>query len=449
MALRLAPGPRGLAFLHAAWQFYRDPVGALDGFLRRYGDIVCLQGGPYCLTVLAQPEHVKHVLQDHSQNYHVLSRLDPPSPVTGRGLTNANGEAWLRHRRLMQPAFHRQAVARYAETLVQLTTAMLQTWRAPAGRGEPVDIWADLLHLNHLFLGRVLFDADLSGELASLLADLTIVREHTLRREQALWALPETWPTPPHRRFRRAAKHLNDFAYAQIRAQRERPRADSMLAQLVAARTESGEGMTDEQLHDEILTLFFAAYEDPANALAWTWHLLAQYPEAEQKLRAEVARVLGQRPPTPDDLPNLPYLTMVLDESLRLYPPTYSLLRQAVNDDEIGGYTIPAGSWVSLHTHSTHRLPQFWEEPDTFDPERFRPDRAAGRPRFAYYPFGGGPRQCIGYALALMEMQLVLAMMTQAYRFCPVSSRLVTSMALGSLRPRGGLRMRLGAVSEV
>ncbi len=449
MGTRLAPGPRGLAFLRAAAQFYRDPLGAFDDLFRRYGDVVCLKGGPYCVTVLAQPEHVKYVLQDHSQNYHVLSRLDPPSPVTGRGLTNANGEAWLRQRRLMQPAFHRQAVVGFAETMVQLTNAMLQNWRGPAQRNAPVDIWADLLHLNHLFLGRALFDIDLSGERAGALADLNTVREYTLRREQALWALPATWPTPAQRRFGRAAQNLKALAASHIRAQRQHPNPNSILGQLVVARAESGVGMTDVQLHDEIMTLFFAAYEDPANAIAWAWHLLTQHSEAEEKLRAEVARVLGQRPPTLQDLPNLTYLTMVIEESLRLYPPTYSLLREAVADDVIGDYTIPAGSWVALHTYSTHRLPQFWENPEAFDPERFRPDRAALRPRFAYSPFGGGPRQCIGYALAMLEMQVMLAMTTQAYAFHPVSAQPVRIEALGSLRPKGGLPMRLESLLEV
>ena len=204
--------------------------------------------------------------------------------------------------------------------------------------------------------------------------------------------------------------------------------------------------MTDIELHDEIMTLFFAAYEDVANALAWTWSLLAQNPSAEEKLRNEINSVVGKRLLAVSDLYNLPYLFMLVDEVLRLYPTTWSLLRDAVNDDEIGGYHIPANSMILFDLHLTHRLPQYWDNPETFDPERFSPERSTGRPRFAYFPFGGGPRQCIGNELALMEIKLILIRMIQLYRFELVSKLPIQMKALSSLQPRGGVWVKIKSV---
>jgi cytochrome P450 len=207
--------------------------------------------------------------------------------------------------------------------------------------------------------------------------------------------------------------------------------------------------MTDIELHDEIMTLVFAAYEDVANALGWSAYLLAQNPEVEFKLRAEIQEVLGERPPAASDLRNLPYLSMAVKEVLRLYPTTWSLLREAINDDDIGGFHIPAGSTIVLDLHLTHRLPQHWEESERFNPERFSPQRSAGMPRFAYFPFGGGPRQCLGSELALMEIKLILVRMMQLYRFTLASRIPVCMRPLSSLQPRGGIWVKVERLSEI
>jgi len=201
--------------------------------------------------------------------------------------------------------------------------------------------------------------------------------------------------------------------------------------------------MTDTELRDEILTLFFAAYEDVPNAIAWTWYLLAQNPSAEKRLRTEINDVIGKRLPSASDLSGLPYLSMLVDEVMRLYPTTWSLLRDVVNDDEIGGFHIPAKSIIMLDLHLTHRLPKYWEAPERFDPERFLPERSTGRPRFAYFPFGGGPRQCIGNELALMEIKLILIRMLQLYQFTLVSTPPIQMNALSSLQPRGGVWVKM------
>jgi len=429
----LAPGPQGLSFLKSLIEYSRDPIRFLANLHKQYGDIVRLEGMGYCAHILIQPEHIKHVLQDNARNYHLGAVFDETTPVVGRGLSTNNGQSWLKQRRTVQMAFNHQHVGEYGQIITSTTEQILNQWRKHLERGNEIEINAETQVINLKILGKLLFSVDFKMD-DPFLEALAIVRKDSIDRVRSVIK------PPIHPRFDRAVQTLNEFTYHQITQRRNGNVPNDILSLLMGSQYgQVGVGMTDEELHDEIMTLFFAAYEDVADALAWTWYLLTQNPNAESKLRVEIQTVLGDRPPAAADLRNLPYLSMLVDEVLRLYPTTWSLLRDAVSDDEIGGFHIPAKSMIILDLHLTHRLPEYWENPEHFDPERFSLDRAAGKPRFAYFPFGGGPRQCIGNELALMEIKLILVRMIQLYHFELVSKIPIKMNALSSLKPRGGV----------
>ncbi len=440
-SLRLALGPKGVPLLKTVVNFYRDPIRLFAELHRQYGDIVRLQGGPFCAHLLTQPEHIKHVLQDNARNYRLSGIFQETVPVVGKGLTTNNGPSWLKQRRMVQTAFKHKHISTYGEVIASIADDELYQWNEFSKRNQPLNVEAEALHLNLRILGKLLFDVDLRRS-DPILDALAVARRETIAHARAIAALPY------NRRFERAVQSLDRFCYDQIARHRRSDRVD-ILSMLMEASDESGNGMTDTELHDEIMTLLFAAYEDVANALGWSAYLLAQNPEVEFKLRAEIQEVLGKRPPAASDVRNLPYLSMTVNEVLRLYPTTWSLLREAINDDEVGGFHIPAGSTIVLDLHLTHRLPEHWEEAERFNPERFSPERSAGIPRFAYFPFGGGPRQCLGSELALMEIKLILVRMMQLYRFTLASKIPVRMKPLSSLQPRGGIWVKVERVSEV
>jgi cytochrome P450 len=430
-------GPRGLDLLKMLAGYYRNPLDALANVTAQYGEVVLFKVGSYTLYQITQPDHIKHVLQDNNRNYHMAGAFDQTRPVVGRGLSTNEGESWLLHRRLMQPLFGRGQVAVFAPMIAQATSAMLERWRAVAETWRPLSLYPELLALNHHILGKMLFNVDVTGADRRVLAALSFVREYTNRRINALVTVPTHWPTPYNRRFWKSVALLDEFAYGLIRDARAGNRnSDDMLAMMLNIRDEkTGAGLDDEELHDELMTLFFAAYEDLANALCWALSLLTHHPEVEGHLRAEIQSVLNGRPPAYEDLSALVYTGAVVDETLRLYPPTWSILRDVVGDDVVGDYAVKSGSSVLVNIYLAHRLPEFWDEPHTFDPDRFLPQNSIGRPRYAYLPFGGGPRQCIGAALAVVQLKLVLAMLIQTYQYEWASAYPLRPDATHSLRP--------------
>jgi cytochrome P450 len=375
--------------------------------------------------------------------------FDPSQPVIGQGLSTNRGESWLRQRRMVQPAFHHRQVAAFTGEMAQKTAALLESWRGRARGNQIINVTDDLLALNHRILLQLLFDVKDDREAATILAALAVTRDDMARRLRAIISMPRSLPTPANRRFQQAVATLDAFTYGLLARRRQESEAtDDVLGMLLSARDrESGAGMSDKQLHDELMTLFFAAYEDPANALSWLFYLLAHNPAVEQKLRQEIAGGLDGRTPTYQDIEGLSYTKMVVDEGLRLYPPTWSMLRDVTEEDELGGYLIPKGSMVLLNAYLTHRLPAFWPQPEQFDPERFRPDQTGRRPRYAYYPFGGGPRQCIGNGLALMQIRLILVMIVQHFCFQLAPGYRLKMDALSSLRPGGGVLLNLQEAS--
>lgn len=411
----------------------------------RYGDVVSVPSLIGRVTLIFHPDGVRHVLQENHRNYNKdIPDYRVLSLLLGKGLLTNDGESWLQQRRLMQPAFHHDRIAALGSIMSDTTLAWLEQLetRGLVETGAPLDILQEMSSLTLSIVCKALFGADLpASDLERVGRALTIAN----RLLSEAFYLPGllTLPTPQRRRLFAARRELYAVVDEIVRQRRDssEQRGD-LLAMLLEARdAETGEGMSDEQVRDEVLTLLLAGHETTANALSWTFYLLAQHPDVTATLREEYRRVLQGRPPAVDDLPHLAYNRMVIEESMRLYPPAWALGRHGLQEDEIGGYVIPRGAYVLVMQYVTHRHPGFWEQPDAFDPERFSAERAAGRARFAYFPFGGGPRLCIGNQFALTEAQLILAAILSRYQVRLEPGARVVPEPLVTLRPRGTLLM--------
>jgi cytochrome P450 len=441
------PGPRALSPLGSAPAIARDTEGFALKMWQRYGDIVRIRFLLWPAYLLYHPDYVKYVLHDHHRNYNKQSPLlDSVRPFFGNGLFTNNGESWLHQRRLMQPAFHHKRLEHFGTVMTDATLAMLERWQ-DAG-SQPLDIPQEMTRLTLRIAGLTLFNLDLSNDVDLVGHTFTTILPQLTK--YFFVPFPPLWvPTPGNRRVQAGLETLNQVVY-DIISQRQKHLTDpgmetgDLLSMLLAARDEeTGEGMNDQQVRDEVMTLLGAGHETTSATLTWIWYLLSQHPEVEQRLHAELDRVLGGQPPTVDRLDDLPYTRMVIQETMRLYPPAFFVIRHTIADDEIGGYPVPANSFIFLMSHAVHRHPAFWEEPERFDPERFTPERSAGRPRYAYFPFGGGPRICIGNSLAMMEAQLVLATVAQRYCLRLVPGHSVELQVSLTTRPRHGLPMTL------
>ena len=443
------PGPRGHVLFGNASAIQRNPTEVYLALARQYGDIVRIRFVLWPTYMLFHPDYVQHVLQQNHQNYNKdVYTYHALKPFVGEGLITNNGQPWLRQRRLIQPVFHRKQLASFGTLMSDATVAMLKQWESSIQQDQPLDIAAEMMRLTLQIVGQVIFHVDLSDQAAQAGQAFTTLNKLLSDYIHAPFP-PLSVPTPRNRRLQ-GARHALDAVVDGIITEHRLQNADTgdLLSRLLLARDEeTGEGMSDRQVRDEVVTLLFAGHETTANALSWTWYLLAQHPDVEQRLRTELDEVLGGHQPTMDDLPNLPYTRMVLEEAMRLYPPAWSFGRKAIASDKIGGYAVPANTWVWLSPFVTHRHPAFWENPKVFDPERFTPEKVAVRPRYAYFPFGGGPRMCIGSHFAMMEAQLILATVAQSYQFRLVPGHPVEPQALLSLRPRYGLPMTIQAVN--
>jgi cytochrome P450 len=346
----------------------------------------------------------------------------------------------------MQPAFHRQRLASLVTTLTDAIAAMLERWQAAIESGRPIDMTLEMRRLAQESIVKTMFGVEMSMSHADRLgASFTALTDYVNYRSSAWFPVPEHWRTARNNRFQAAQQHINQSVASLISKRRQVGiDGNDIISMLLDARDQdTGAGMSDEQVRDEVRTIFFAGYETTASALAWAWYMLAQHPNVEQRLHNEVSDVLGGRLPNLQDLPNLVYTHMVIEEVMRLYPPGWMTWRTVLADDQINGYHIPAGAKLVISPYVTHRLPSLWEQPEVFDPERFRPASAAQRHRCAYIPFGAGPRMCIGSNLAMMEMQLTIAMVSQACRLRLVSGRLIQPHPSITFQPGGAMRMSI------
>ena len=421
----------------------REPLVFLEKMFGIYGDVVRMRILNLRVCSVAHPEGIKHVLQDNHRNYRKSFDYKILARLLGQGLVTSEGSLWLSQRRLMQPTFHRQKVAEFGTLIAQCTLEMLDRWRRRAERQEPFDVAPEMMRLTLRIVGRALLSMDLTAQADLIGRNMTIANERF--GDMGLSAFVPWLPTPGNARFRSAALALRKIIL-DIIAERRRDGRDhgDLLSMLLAARDEeTGEGMKDEQLRDEILTLILAGHETTATALSWTWYLLSQNPDAECKLHTELDQVLGQRAALVGDLPNLNYTGMVINEAMRIYPPVWAVGREAIADDEIMGYRVPKGCNLLLSQWLAHRHPAFWENPSRFEPGRFSAERASSRPRYAFFPFGGGPRMCIGNLFALTEAQIVLATVAQRYRLRLLANHPIALQPLVTLRPLYGVKVVL------
>ncbi len=438
---------RGYPVVGGAIDILRDGPGFLTRVARMHpGEIVGFRLGPITLYLVTHPDHVQHVLHDEWRSFGKGGMWKAVRQFIGNGLPASEGAFWLRQRRMMQPLFNAGHLAALTDLMADVIDREV-TQLVERGSAA-VDIEREMNAMTQRVILEAMLGPGIDRSDTDRLGDALQVALKGLNLRMFLFFLAERLPLPGERSYHAAIAAIDEAMFRLVRARRASgaPR-DDLLSLLLRARDEdTGDGMDDRQLRDELVTMFAAGQETTATALTWLWYALDQNPEVDRRLRREVAEVLGDRRPTFDDLSRLVYTKHVLQEVMRLYPPVWMYPRFAEQEAMIGGHRVPAGSPLLLCPFVSHRDPAFWPDPEAFDPERFTPERAAGRPRYAYYPLGGGPRQCIGNHFTIMEEQLITAMMVQRLRPRLAPRQRVVPSSSTTLKPRHGMKMTLGPI---
>jgi cytochrome P450 len=434
------PGPKGTRVMGVMSEFNRDALGFIERLQHEYGDIVWSRFLYVPALFLYHPNEIEFVLTTNAKNFRKAMTLRSNffQRLVGNGLLTSEGEEWKRQRRLSNPAFHRERVATYATTMVDYAKRLSANWQA----GETRDAHRDMMRLTLEIVVQCLFSADVSHDVDHIGETLAEMVKPFASQATLKWILNNRLPTPSHLSFHRLARKIDNVVYRIIAERRASGKDEGdLLSMLLDAHDEDGSGMNDQQLRDEVMTLFLAGHETTALTLAWSWYFLGTNPEAESEFHAELGDVLGNRDATFADLPRLKFTEQIVKESMRLYPPAYGLGREAINDCEIGGYPVPAGTQVFVFQWATQRDARFFDQPLEFRPERWTPEFEARLPKYAYFPFGAGPRVCIGASFAMMEMILVLATIGQRFRLQLVLDRPVETYPAMSLRPKDGVKV--------
>ncbi len=439
----------GYPFVGVLPELLRNPLQLFQRAVKKHpGEIVTLKLGPIYAHLVTQPDHVQYVLNDNWQNFGKGKILwEAMRQVAGNSLVTSQGESWFRNRRLMQPMFTANQVSTFTELSVKIIAEELARFEKAAD-GRAIDMENEMALLTQRVTLGVIFSSSLDPNRAETLVEALKVLIQGLSHRIFLGFLPKQFPIPGERAFRNAIQTIDDTILTIIRQRRQSGfnQSDLLERLLLACDEESKTGMNDQQLRDESVSLFLAGYETTSTTLTWIWYLLDKHPEVERKLRAEIDTVIGKRHPTSADVAKLQYTKMVIQEALRVYPSGWFLARVVQADDVIDGYSLKAGTTVLLCQYLTHHLPEFWDRPEVFDPERFAPEHSRQRHSYSYFPFGGGPHYCIGKHLALLQTQLTVAMMMQKYRLRCVPGHPVEALPGITLRPRHGLRMTLELV---
>ena len=419
-----------------------DPLAFGLAVAREFGDIAHYSLGPLHVYQLNHPDFARQILVEQPEKFHKARLIKRAfRPFAGEGLLTSDGALWKRQRRLMQPAFHHGHLVTYGAVMVEYAARMADMFRD----GQTLDVDAGMSRLTLRIVVKTLFGADVAGEAEEVGRLMVSVLDAANQRLNSALQLPSWVPTARNLREKHALARLDEILQGLIATRRSsREQANDLLSVLLRATDEdNGSGMSDQQLRDEMMTLFLAGHETTAMALTWTWYLISQHPDVEARLHAELDRVLHGRTPTVADLVQLPYTEMVVREAMRLYPPAAGFAREPIEDVTIGGYTVPRGSLVTVNTYALHRDPRFFEEPERFNPERFAAGWEDRMPRYTYLPFGGGPRVCIGNGFAMMEARLILATVARRWRLTLEPGQAVVPVQLVTTRPRDGIRMRL------
>jgi len=442
---RLPPGPRGWPVFGVALQLRRDPVGLLTRIARQYGDIAYIPLILQSRILINHPDLIEDVIVRQPQKFGKGPGIKGAAKrLLGEGLLTSEGELWRRQRRLAQPAFHRQRINEYAKTMVEQAEAHIRNWRA----GDVREMADEMMALTLVIAVKTLFGTELTDEANRVGDAVTLLMRYQIQRLRNPFKFSEKWPTPAKRRADPAYAYLDSLIYGIIDERRRRRAAGQdcggdVLSLLMDALDDDGSQMSSKQLRDEVMTLFIAGHETTAVTLGWAWHLLANNPNVENRLAAELRTVLAGRTPAPDNLQKLPYLDAIIREVLRLYPAAYIIQRTSNEPIELGGYHFPTNTTILMSQWVMHRDPRYFDQPEVFRPERWLDGLADRLPAHAYFPFGGGPRRCIGQLFAMMEAALVMATLAQRFRFTESPGQEVVPDPLITLRARGGIPMTL------
>ncbi|MBS0238955.1 MAG: cytochrome P450 [Proteobacteria bacterium] len=431
----LPPGPKGTLIGGNIAQMGPRRVDFFLDLAQTYGSVASFRVGRWRIFLVSDPELIQQVLVTDARHYIKHFGARAFKPILGNGLVTSEGDFWLSQRRMMQPSFLKALVLSYAPIMAELTTAMLAEW-AP---GKAVDLEFEFSGLTSAIALKTLFGLDDHGERAKVDASLIETFDSLTTRLDAPIRLPLWMPTPTNLRLCRAIANVKALVDGFIAQKRSRPLANDLLSTMIMAQREDGSRMSDQQLRDEAVTLYLAGYETTALTLTWSWYLLSQYPEAERRLVDEWRRVLGGRSPNAEDLTALPYTSAVINEAMRLYPPVYAIGREAMTDLELGGYRVKRGYTILMSQWVSHRDPKYFPEPERFLPERWLDGLAARLPKFAYYPFGGGQRLCIGSHFATMEAMIVLATIGQKYKFTLAPDAVIDIKPQITMPPKYGM----------
>jgi len=431
------PGPKGSLIMGVMRDFNRDTLDFVTR-CRDFGDVVHTRFLYVHAYFLYNPADIESLLTTNAKSYRKAQSLRSPffHRLVGNGLVTSEGDFWRRQRRLAQPAFHRQRISSYGDVMVQYAERSIANWRA----GERRDVARDMSRLTMEIVVKTLFNSDVSNDADHVGEILSKIARPFASQATVKWILDNRLPTPGRRRYFNSVSEIDRIVF-QIIAERRANVYDEgdLLSMLLQAQDEDGSQMTDAQLRDEVMTLFLAGHETTALALSWSWYLLATHPDAEQKFHDELNEVLGGRSPNVSDLPRLKYTEMIAKEAMRLYPPAYAIGREAIEDTEIGGYHVPKRTQLFAFQWVTQRDPRYFDEPDAFKPERWSNGEQVEK--YAYFPFGGGPRQCIGNYFAMMEVVLLLATIGQRFRFALDREHKVEVLPVLSLRPKNGIKV--------
>lgn len=449
METHIAPGPAGWPGVGVLPAVIRDTLGFFTTTAARYGDIARFRGGRETCHLISRPDAIGQVYQADTERYYKGKFYRLLSAALGDGLVTRNGDAWRRQRRLMQPALRKNRVGAWLDIIEAQTDASMDAWEPATTDGRPVEMAGEMLNLVQAIIVRILFGRGVDYAATSVIADaVKDINTHLMRqiiRQPLFGGLLNRLPSPANRRFHGAVCRVKDTVASlldQSARHRDSGDGDALLMVFQAARDrEIGDGMQAAELRDELVNLFLAGHETTAQALAWTFYFLASHPDHAEQVRAESDRVLSDAPGTAEQYDQLVYTRQAIDESMRLMPPIFMVSRTPMADEPLGGFVMPKDSLVILSPYVMHRHPAYWDVPDRFDPSRFAPDRSDTRPRHAYFPFGGGPRLCLGMHLALLEMVVIVARVLKNFHLTLApDARVVPEPAL-ILRPKYGLRL--------
>ncbi|MEO8800370.1 MAG: cytochrome P450 [Polyangiaceae bacterium] len=452
----LPPGPGGLSSLTNPWTAWRDPIGLFRRMTRDYGNVAMITFGPLKYVIVNDPAAIKYVLLDNAKNYVKSRHYRGIKLILGNGLLTSEGDFWRRQRKLAQPAFHRERLSTFIDSMTLATDAMFERWRARGdGKAFETDIHEEMMASTFHIVGLTLLSVDLLGEADQIGKALSTALYFANDYAESIVPIPLWVPTPKNRRFIAARKSLDEVVLRVIGERRaarkggqvpaeKRGKAGDLLDMLMDAKDEdTGEQMSDGQLRDEVMTMVLAGHETTANALTFSLYLLSQHPDIARRVAKEVTDVLGGRTPKLEDLPKLGLVKRVLEESMRLYPPAWAFERQALEEDEINGFRIPKGAVIGVCPFVLQRDPVSFDNPEGFDPDRFLAENSKERGKYTYLPFGGGARVCIGSQFAMMEAELVLAKIVQEWKIDLLPITRLELDPVITLRPRGGLAMRI------